>query len=75
MKVVGHAAGIHGGGDFSLREKQSSIAEEDGEVEEENNSLAVHGTLGLLREFGKVSFKFGQITACSMTWSLGVILM
>lgn len=50
MKVVGHAAGFHGGD--VLREKATmSIAEDDEVLEEENSSFAITGTSGFLRKF------------------------
>ena len=55
MKVVGHAAGHHGGGVLETalsREKMAnSIAEDDEILEDDSLSFAVHGTSGFFRKF------------------------
>lgn len=54
MKVVGYAAGFHGGGGGDMREKVSSAAIAEGEEmleEEQPTSFTVTGKSGIFREY------------------------
>ena len=50
MKIVGHAAGIHGSESFMKDSRDNTIAEDDEVVEEEAVSNTITGTSGFFRE-------------------------